>query len=195
MGRETKRSGSATRRRHQRVQTSGLDCHKGRVVDLSVSGMRVRLDGHPGIKPGEVRPFSIRAGRRVLTVSGRVAWVRRAAFLGKEFEFGVEFQDLPSGVGRFLEKVAMYGFVPEELLNAGKPSSATPVPPMARSPYEVLGVAPGSSPEVVHAAYRALARRYHPDICKEPDAMRRFGEIAKAYEAITELERKAGGSP
>ena len=37
------------------------------------------------------------------------------------------------------------------------------IAPSADDPYVVLGVAPGSSPDVVKAAYRALVKTYHPD--------------------------------
>ena len=41
---------------------------------------------------------------------------------------------------------------------------------MAKDPYAVLGVEPGSSLEEIRAAYRLRARREHPDISDAPDA-------------------------
>ncbi|TET43318.1 MAG: hypothetical protein E3J60_00585 [Dehalococcoidia bacterium] len=59
------------------------------------------------------------------------------------------------------------------------------------SPYYILGVHPDAMDIVVKAAYRTLARKYHPDV--NPDdksAEERFKQINNAYEAIME-ERKA----
>jgi hypothetical protein len=54
----------------------------------------------------------------------------------------------------------------------------------------VLGVAPGASPDEIKAAWRALARRHHPDLTgDDPElaqrATRRMAEINAAYAALT----------
>src|SRR5829696_736555 len=58
-----------------------------------------------------------------------------------------------------------------------------------RDYYQVLGVARNASPEDVKRAYRQLARKYHPDVNKEPDAESRFKELTEAYEVLSD-ERK-----
>ena len=50
-------------------------------------------------------------------------------------------------------------------------------------PHATLGIKKGSSESEIKAAYRALAKRYHPDKSSEPDASERFMEITTAYEA------------
>ena len=40
--------------------------------------------------------------------------------------------------------------------------------------YQVLGVDRDASPEVIKRAYQRLARKYHPDVSKEPDAEERL---------------------
>lgn len=60
-----------------------------------------------------------------------------------------------------------------------------------RDYYEVLGVAKGASPEEIKKAYRQMARKYHPDVNKEPDAEDRFKEVNEAYEILSDEQKKA----
>lgn len=55
--------------------------------------------------------------------------------------------------------------------------------------YQVLGVARGAGADEIKRAYRQLARKYHPDVNKEPDAESRFKELTEAYEVLSD-ERK-----
>jgi curved DNA-binding protein len=57
--------------------------------------------------------------------------------------------------------------------------------------YATLGVARTATQEEVKRAYRKLARKYHPDVSKEPDAEARFKEVAEAHEALIDNERRA----
>ena len=52
--------------------------------------------------------------------------------------------------------------------------------------YKVLGVSLGASPDEVRKAYRTLAKMYHPDVCKQPDAEAMFLEISEAYEVLAD---------
>ena len=51
-------------------------------------------------------------------------------------------------------------------------------------PYATLEVDPTASQEVVSAAYRALARRFHPDIAPGPEAVARMVAINAAWELL-----------
>jgi molecular chaperone DnaJ len=57
--------------------------------------------------------------------------------------------------------------------------------------YEILGVSRDADKEEMKRAYRRLARKYHPDVNKEPGAEDRFKEINRAYEVLSEPETKA----
>ena len=57
--------------------------------------------------------------------------------------------------------------------------------------YATLGVERGAAPGEIKRAYRKLARKYHPDVSKEPDAEARFKEVAEAHEALSDAERRA----
>ena len=50
--------------------------------------------------------------------------------------------------------------------------------------YDTLQVSPTAEPEVIAAAYRALAKKYHPDRSPAPDAMVRMARINGAFQAL-----------
>jgi molecular chaperone DnaJ len=60
-----------------------------------------------------------------------------------------------------------------------------------RDYYEVLNLDRGASADDVRQAYRRLAKKYHPDVNKEPDAEERFKEINEAYAVLSDDERRA----
>jgi len=61
---------------------------------------------------------------------------------------------------------------------------------MAKSLYEVLGVNENASQDEIKKAYRKLARKYHPDICKKPECEEKFKEINTAYEILGDEEKR-----
>lgn len=56
--------------------------------------------------------------------------------------------------------------------------------------YRVLEVGRDASVEEMQRAYRKLARKYHPDVSKEPNAEARFKEIQEAYEVLKDPEKR-----
>jgi Ca-activated chloride channel family protein len=56
--------------------------------------------------------------------------------------------------------------------------------------YEVLGISPAASQSEVRRAYRALARRYHPDSGKENASVERFQQVQAAYEVLGDLGQR-----
>jgi curved DNA-binding protein len=57
--------------------------------------------------------------------------------------------------------------------------------------YETLEVPRTASSEDIRRAYRRLARKYHPDVNKEPGAEDRFKQISEAYEVLRDDEKRA----
>ncbi|WP_374724607.1 molecular chaperone DnaJ [Calidifontibacillus erzurumensis] len=60
-----------------------------------------------------------------------------------------------------------------------------------RDYYEVLGVSKDATKDQIKKAYRQLARKYHPDVNKEPDATEKFKEIKEAYEVLSDDAKRA----
>jgi len=61
---------------------------------------------------------------------------------------------------------------------------------MARDYYDILGVSRSADPDELKRAYRRLARKYHPDVNKEPGAEEQFKEINKAYETLSDQQMR-----
>jgi len=57
--------------------------------------------------------------------------------------------------------------------------------------YQVMEVSSRASQEEIKQAYQRLARKYHPDISKEPEAETRFKEVNEAYEILKNPEKRA----
>jgi molecular chaperone DnaJ len=60
-----------------------------------------------------------------------------------------------------------------------------------RDYYQVLGLDRQATEEDIKKAFRRLARQYHPDVNKSPDAEARFKEINEAYEVLSDREKRS----
>ncbi len=57
--------------------------------------------------------------------------------------------------------------------------------------YDILGIERNAGADEIKKAYRKLARKYHPDVSKEPDAEEQFKQVAEAYETLKTPEKRA----
>jgi curved DNA-binding protein len=57
--------------------------------------------------------------------------------------------------------------------------------------YDILGVPRDASAEAIKKAFRQLARKYHPDVSKAPDAESRMKEVNEANAVLSDPERRA----
>lgn len=58
-------------------------------------------------------------------------------------------------------------------------------------PYKVLKVDPSADAEIITAAYKALSKKYHPDLNKSPNAVTQMQEINRAYDALKDPTERA----
>ena len=64
-------------------------------------------------------------------------------------------------------------------------------PTQSVDPYQILQVSPSAEQEVLHAAFRALAMKYHPDRDSSARAARRMMELNQAYAMVREPQLRA----
>jgi curved DNA-binding protein len=57
--------------------------------------------------------------------------------------------------------------------------------------YKIMGLDRNASSEEIKRTYRKLARKYHPDVSKEPGAEEKFKELGEAYEILKDKEKRA----
>lgn len=62
---------------------------------------------------------------------------------------------------------------------------------MAESYYDILGITKGADDDAIKKAYRKLARKYHPDVSKDPDGEAKFKEVGEAYEVLKDPDKRA----
>lgn len=56
--------------------------------------------------------------------------------------------------------------------------------------YKILGVSKTATADEIRKAYRKLARKYHPDVNKDADAVTKFAEVQEAYDTLSDAEKR-----
>ena len=62
---------------------------------------------------------------------------------------------------------------------------------MSNNYYDILGVSKDATQAEIKSAFRKKARELHPDVNKAQDAEERFKELGKAYETLSDDEKRS----
>ena len=57
--------------------------------------------------------------------------------------------------------------------------------------YKILGIERNADADAIKQSYRRLARKFHPDVSKEPNAEEQFKNVQEAYEVLKDKEKRA----
>lgn len=189
-----------------RQSVDGFMSQIGPLLDISGTGMRVRFEEENAVTPGTVLNFQVHSAGRMFSIRGMVIWKRKQK-KSHASECGVRFLDLSPEHRALIEHIARFGVMPRQgekvTGNPGAGAGATrptpPPPPPARNTvsieiedlYSILGVTPNANDEQIRRAYRELARKLHPDSCKDADATEKFTLLGKAYTVLRDPDLRA----
>ncbi len=189
--------GEDPRREAPRQATDTLSCPLGDVLDISVSGVRIRCKSKPPFSIGAVATIGFAFNGGKLSVSVQERWRKRRGLRGG-YEIGLMFVNNSPNVMLGIESLVKYGFLcPDAVAGerpSPKPKSKTKkklrVSVELPNYYAVLNVPPDADNQRVHTAYRQLARQYHPDANKDPGAPARFISICQAYKVLSDPDQR-----
>jgi hypothetical protein len=174
------------KRAAERFCSEALTCPFGQIVNLSGTGIRLRDPKGSRPRVGRVMELPIVAPQGRLVLKARVVWSRRLRLRG--FDAGLAFVDPRPGLATALRNLAQFGFIPQSKTEASDPDWMPPSPVRTRhqEACDILGVRAAATDDDIRRAYRALARRYHPDANSSPEAANRFHQITLAYHTLSD---------
>lgn len=105
-----KRRPKREERRQHRYAVHDMRTPLGDLLDLSTTGMRVRADKRPRVKPGMTVPLWMLSGSQRLALQGRITRVRRTGW--REWDVGVRFVNTTPSQLMAITALAQFGYVP-----------------------------------------------------------------------------------
>jgi hypothetical protein len=80
----------------------------------------------------------------------------------------------------------------QEIFESAPPPPSPPSPPPRVNYYAILGVPPNATADQIRAAYRELAKRWHPDVRPgDHEAIERFRLLSEAHDVLMDPEKRA----
>jgi hypothetical protein len=146
------------------------DCALGSIVDLSTEGARIVTRSEPAVKRGHVFEISLTCGDVKIFALTRVAWTSQVQ--KDVWNVGLHFFDADAQTRADIERLLDAAASGREIL----PTSVE-----VEDLYATLGIAPSATADEIRAAYRRLARLYHPDYAPDEESSRKFARISKCY--------------
>ncbi len=147
--------------------------------------MSVSVQRSPRLAPGAEIKLELTAPTDSMHVQARI--VRIIPRGGGRSEIAIEFVGLDEGDLVALENLVRYGkrrlpgmFTNEE--QRARLVEALRLPDY----YRALELPQSATMEQVHKAYRVMARKYHPDVCRDEGAQQRFCLINEAHATLGE---------
>jgi hypothetical protein len=190
--------------------TESVNCELGALQDLSATGLRVFTRGKPPCKVGQIIPIRLRCTQGAVDLHGKIVRVRRASL--RTYDIGIEFVNLSTKLRAALASLAEFGFIGvktkadegESTANGrprltskaakstanGDPTKVVMASAGLPNYYAVLGLNTDASVSEIQAAYRALVRKYHPDVAPGEENLERFLDIKRAYEILRDPGRR-----
>jgi hypothetical protein len=103
-------------------------------------------------------------------------------------KWGIPEKDQPFVAGQLMSQLELATYMGRQEARPEPPRIQQPV---GRTYYQVLQVDPFADPEVVDAAFKRLALKYHPDTSQDPNAAGRMRDLLTAREILTDPARRA----
>ncbi len=100
-------------RKHGRVRSQTITCSLGEVIDISASGMKVRMGNKPAFKPHEEVSVTVNGVTNPFEVRATFAWSRRNSLF--KWTAGFQFSTLPDEVRKELLEIARIAAIGEKL--------------------------------------------------------------------------------
>lgn len=178
------------RRRAERIQTAILSCELGQILDISRKGLRISAaPNRPRPATGQQLSLSISSPTDALDLVAKVIRVRPIG-MGR-FELALDFAPMTDAQADAIESLARIGSTRAAMHTDAARRERLIAAMKVPDHYATLGVSPKATPEQVQAAFRTMARKYHPDVNKDPSAQPRFVEINEAHTILCDPQRRA----
>ena len=140
-------------------------------------------------KCGKTGAFTVYLARRKMTISMLAAVPMGEQHLLECRHCSVRFAVPPEMKEQLEERLITTDKLADMVDRLPAPGALNGLAP-GRTLYQLLHVDPYADPEVIEAAFKRLAFKYHPDRSKEPDAAAKMRELLSAKEVLADPKRR-----